>query len=347
MVNMKLSGSFIRQGTKLYGSATTTQKPGVMTRVLVSKPLGKLCDIAADNPVMCQSIYSLGICCLARPATNILTTPDKKDAAYANGQSFSSGIVGISWPVFTAVPLAAAVGLVLKQPQKFLKPELIKKFYPNVGIKEVIEKGKKSLQVMTNTKGEMLRQDGSVLCRNLEPLKPVKNGDTNELLQKVNEQLKKTSPNKTKKIEKLNQEKLELEEKLKIFNMEKEEFEAANPKLYIDDNGIARSREVFKTENGKFILDKKGNKVGCAVQKTTKEPITEEMEVGIQKEQNIKNIINFIPDTLLAVPRAFLTIECIPWLLKNVFHVEKPQKNKQPNPSITTNKNNKVMKGAA
>ena len=344
---MKLSGSFIRQGTKLYGSATTTQKPGIMTRVLVSKPLGKLCDIAADNPVMCQSIYSLAICCLARPATNILTTPDKKDAAYANCHSISSGIIGILWPIVTATPLAAAVSVVLKKPQKFLKPELIKKFYPNVGIKEVIEKGKKSLKVMTNTEGEMLRQDGSVLFRNLEPLKPVKNGDANELLQKVNEKLKKINPNKTKKIEKLNQEKLELEEKLKIFNMEKEEFEVANPKLYIDDNGIARSREVFKTKNGKFVLDKKGSKIGCAVQKETKEPITEEIEIGIQKEQNIKNIINFIPDTLLAPPRAILTIACIPWLLKNVFHVEKPQKNKQPNPSITANASNKVMKGAA
>lgn len=345
MVSMNLSNSIIRQGASLCSTATKAKKPDMMTRFLTNKYVGKLCDTAADNPVMCQSLYSLGICCVARPATNMLTTPDKKDTAYANCHSFSSGVVGIVWPFFTATPLAAAVGLVLKKPQKFLKPELIKKFYPSVGLKEVIEDGKKSLKVMTNTKGEMLRQDGSMLCRELEPLK-IKNGDATGLLAKVNEKLEKIKPSKTKKIEKLNQEKAELEEKIRTFNLDRAEFEAANPNLYVDDNGIVRSREVFKTENGKFALDKQGNKIGCAVQKGSKNPITEEMEIGIQKEQNVKNIINFIPDTLLAPPRAFLTIACIPWLLKNVFHVEKPQKNKAANGSVQQ-PNNNVKKGAA
>lgn len=344
MANMGLSSSFIRQGTKLYSTATAMKKPGMMDRVLTNKYVGALCDTAANNPVMCQSLYSFGVCCAFRPATNMLTTPDRKDAAYANCHSFSSGVLGIIWPFFTATPLAAAVGLVLKKPQKFLKPEIIKKFYPKVGTKEVIENGKKSLKVMTNSKGEMLREDGTELCRNLEPLK-IKNGDANGLLKELNEKLKKVKPSKTEKIEKLNQEKLELEEKVKEFNKDKEKFEAANPNLYVDDNGIVRSRVEFKTENGKTALDKKGNKIGCAVQKETKNPITEEMEIGIQKEQNVKNIINFIPDTLLAPPRAFLTIACIPWLLKHVFHVEKPQKNKQPNVAATANNN--IKKGAA
>lgn len=343
MINSRLTSSIIRPNNILRATAGTTRKPDVVTRFMKNKWVGKICETASDNPVICQSIFSLGICCAARPATNYLTTPDKKDAGYASAHSFSSGVVGLVWPLLTATPLAAGVGLVLKKPQKFLKPEIIKKFYPNVGLKEVTENGKKIMKVMTNAKGEMLRQDGSVLCRSLEPLK-IKHGDAAKELKDVMEKLTKTK--KASKIEELNAKKAELEVRFEKFKKNKEVFETTNPHLSVDENGIVRSKEVFKTEDGKFALDEAGNKIGCAVQKPedAKEldailkgkkkanvrPITEEMETGIQKEQNIKSIINWIPDILLAPPRALLTIKLIPWLLKNVFGLEKRKKGPKP-----------------
>ena len=55
--------------------------------------------------------------------------------------------------------------------------------------------------------------------------------------------------------------------------------------------------------------------MGCVVQQD-KTPITEELENGAQKEENLKTIFKWIPDTLLAVPRAYLTIIAIPPILK-------------------------------
>ena len=338
MINNRLYSSIIRPKTILHATANTTHKPDMVTRFMKNKIVGKICDIADKNPVMCQSIFSLAICCGARPATNYLITEDKKDAAYASCHSISSGVTGLIWPFLTATPLAAGVALVLKHPQKYLKPEIIKKFYPQVGLETIMENGKKITRVMTNTKGEMLRQDGSKLFRNLEPLK-VK-GDA-EAATKIEELVKKI--NKTKNASKkasLEAEKEILEaEKIK-FEKSKAAFEAANPKLEVDDHGIVRSKEVFKTEDGKFVI-KNGKKVGCAVQKpedkdTLKRvldgqealevrPITEEMEIGANKEKNVKDMVNWVPDSILAVPRAWITIKLIPWLLKGLG-MEKPKK---------------------
>lgn len=70
---------------------------------------------------------------------------------------------------------------------------------------------------------------------------------------------------------------------------------------------------------------KNGNKIGCSVQKDLT-PITEEMEIGVKKEQNVKNVLNMIPDIMLAPPRAALTIALIPPIMKNIFGMQKPQK---------------------
>ena len=61
---------------------------------------------------------------------------------------------------------------VLSKPQKYLKPELIQKFYPNVAVVDNISKeGKKlGVKIKTNAKGQMLRKNGTVLCQDLEPL---------------------------------------------------------------------------------------------------------------------------------------------------------------------------------
>ena len=329
MIKSNLTSSFVRLNC-LQGIAKAAQKPDKLTRFMQNRFVGKVCDTAADNPVICQSLFSLAICCGARPATNYATTPNKKDAGYASCHSISSGLVGWAWPFIFATPLAAAVGLITKNPVKYLKPEVIKKFYPSVGIEEVIENGKKIKRVMTNAKGKMLRENGTEILSELEPLK-IKNGDCKSRLKDIEKKLSKTK--NQNKIARLKQEKAELEEKIATFEQEKIKFEAENPDLYVDKTGVVRSRTVFKTKNGKYQLDetgeksangKVGEKMGCVVQED-KTPITEEVENGINKEQNVASFFKWIPDTLLAPPRAILTIWLIPTLL-GVLGIEKNKK---------------------
>lgn len=329
MINRNLTSSFVRSNV-LQGTARATQKPDMLTRFMKNHWVGKVCDTAADNPVICQSLFSLGICCAARPVTNYATTPNKKDAGYASCHSISSGLVGWVWPFIFATPLAAAVGLITKNPAKYLKPEVIKKFYPSVGIEEVMENGKKIKRVMTNAKGKMLRENGTEILTELEPLK-IKNGDCKSRLKDVEKKLSKTK--NQDKIARLNEEKAILEDKLAKFEQEKTKFETENPGLYVDKTGIVRSRTVFKTKNGKYQLDetgeksangKIGEKMGCVVQED-KTPITEEVENGINKEQNVAAFFKWLPDIMLAPPRAILTIKLIPALL-GVLGIEKDKK---------------------
>ena len=328
MINGKIASSILRSNTVLHGTAV--KKPDRMTRILKSNALGRVCEAADNNPVLTNSLFSLAICCFARPITNYLTTPDKKDAAYASGHSISSGGIGAAWSFAIMTPIAGAVGVILKKPQKYLKPSMIKKLFPTVGIEEVMENGKKIQRVMTNAKGNMIRKDGTEILRDMSPLK-MNNSEAVGRLKEIEEKLGKTK--KQSKIDKLNEEKASLLEKIEEFKAEKVKFEQENPNLYVDSNGVVRSRTVFKTKDGKFQLDsdgsraasgKKGDKIGCVVQKD-KTPITEEIENGAQKEENLKTIFKWVPDTLLAVPRAYLTIIAIPPVLK-VLGLKKTQK---------------------
>jgi len=294
MIN-KLPSSIIN-----HAASNATLKAGntLTTRFMKSKAVGKVCEMAAKNPVAVQSLFSLGICCIARPATNMITTSDKKDASFASCHSISSGLIGWVWPMFFSTPIAMAVGIMLKKPQKFFNANLMKKLYPSVGIETITKNGKKIERAMVNAKNQLLKQDGSLLSRNLEPLKVTKN---------------------------------------KI-----EEFLKLNPKLTVDKHGIARSTEAFQTKDGKYVLDKEGNKIGCALQKADKTPITEEVELGIKKEQNMASFVSWVPDILLAPPRAMLTIALIPYLLNNVFGIQKGAKGGKPAEPTPAGANTKV-----
>lgn len=266
-----------------------------LNRFLSSPGLAKVLDVAADNPTLCQAGFSLALCCIARPITNFIVTKDKQDATYASCHSISSGVIGFIWPMIFVNPLSGAVKRVMKNPVKYLKPETIKRFYPNVGLEDVLDQAGKKIgsKVRVNAKGEMLRKDGTVLLKELEP-------------------------------------------KMIYGEAEKALFEAEHPDLYVSNGGVVRSRKIFQTEKGKVKIDAKGNKVGCPVQGDLT-PITEEMEIGIKKEQNVKNIVNMVPDIILAPPRAALTIALIPPILKNVFGVHKGGKKPQSTESTTNN----------
>ena len=307
MIN-KVMGSAISNVARVIpssgGGATRTQK------FMRSEALGKVLDVAAENQTLCQSLFALGICVGPRPLTNFAITEDKQDATYASCHSIASGGVGFVWPLVFATPIAVGVKRMAANPTKYFKPEMIQKFYPNVGVKyEVAEDGKKVAKIITNKAGEMLRKDGTVLCKDLEPLM--------------------------------------------MYGKEAaQKFEKAHHDLYVDGSGVVRSKTVFKTEKGIYKLDKNGNKIGAAVQKTDMHPITEEMEIGAMKEQNVQKFVNMVPDILLAPARASLTIAMIPPLL-GMFGIEKRGKGKAPASSnqtttglnIVSNSNNTVTTG--
>jgi len=313
-------------------SVTFKGKESLATKLMKSAVVGGICEMAANNPVLCQSAFSLGINCAARPATNYLVTPDKTDAGMASAHSIASGAVGFVWPLVLVTPVVAAIDLVIKKkPTKFLKPETLKNFYPTVGIKEVMKDGKVVKEVMTNSKGQFVTKTGKPICRELEPIK-LKDGDLGGRIKKLEKAI--NNPKNASKVERLTAEKAELEARHQAFLVEKEKFEAANPDLLIDPNsGVARSRTVFKTKGGKYQLDAQGNKIGCVVQKD-KTPITEELERSLNKENNTEQLMKWAPDILLAVPRSMLTVMCIPWIMKNVFNMEKKPKDAKPQTNV-------------
>jgi hypothetical protein len=149
----------------------SAKKGSRLTKFLQSETLGKVLDTAKENEVVCQSLFSLALCVGARPVTNFIITEDKGDAAYASGHSIASGVVGFAWPLIFATPLAKGMKKMISNPAKYFKPELVKKFYPNVGTTDVLNKEGKKVgeKIMTNVEGKMLRKDGSVLIQSLEP----------------------------------------------------------------------------------------------------------------------------------------------------------------------------------
>ena len=271
MIN-RVTSSIIPKATSVL--ANNAGKKGERLKKFMQNPvLGKVLDAAGENPVICQSAFSLALCCVARPITNYAVTKDKQDAGYSSAHSIASGTMGFIWPMIFATPLAMGVKKIASNPQKWLKPARIKQFYPNVKIIDELDAAGKKIgeKIATNAEGKMLRKDGKVLCQSLEP-------------------------------------------KMIYGEAERAAFESQNAGFYVDKGGVVRSKTVFKTEKGQFKLDKEGNKIGCAVQEDLN-PITEEMEIGVKKEENMKNFLNMIPDIILAPPRAFLTIKLIPPIL--------------------------------
>lgn len=340
------------------GAAKSGAKEGRMAKFLKNEGLGRVLEVAAENPNVCQAGFALGICCVMRPASNYAVTKDKKDAWFANAQSMSSGVIGFGWPLVFATPLAAGVKHVLAHPQKYLKPELIKKFYPNIGMTEEIAKdGTKIKKIATNIKGEMLRKDGSVLCKELEPLMIY--GEENQVafekmypahyvergtnVVRIKPVQKEDGSWKYIKTEKgMAKYKLDGDKSIPIGQA----IQAKN--FAVDSEGVLRYPK--KDNSGKPLLDKDKKLVlGDMVDEKDFTPITEEMEIGALKEKNVQTAINMSSDTLLAPFRASLTIALIPSIL-GFFGIEKPKKapgqnqNNSQSLNIVSTSNNTAVK---
>jgi hypothetical protein len=138
---------------------------------------------------------------------------------------------------------------------------------------------------------------------------------------------------------------------LRIFE-DKEKFLKEHPELTLDESGYARSKTVFETANGKVKLDKNGNKIGAKVREDDLRPITEEMELGAKKDQNVQKFVNMVSDIILAPARAALTIALIPPLL-NAFGIKKGAKGakqaqqQQQQLNVTSYANNIIAKESA
>ena len=315
------------------------------TKFLRSKTLGKVLDVAADNQALCSSLFALGICLGPRPATNFAITKDKQDATYASCHSISSGIIGYLWPLAFVTPIALSMKKVAKNPTKYLKAETIKKFYPNVQTKEVFEEGKSVLKVVTNDAGKMVDKEGRELFKGHEPLMVY----NKEVQARFNANYpnhyvdEKTGVVRSKLVPKTKEGKVEF----KDGNQVGASIQAKN--YEVCEDGVLRIFE--KDKNGEFILDEAGERIGHVVEESDLSAITEEMEIGARKEQNVQKIVNMVPDILLAPFRASLTIALIPPVLK-LFGIKKSDKSKGGNPApqvplnMVSASNNTVVKGA-
>lgn len=316
------------------------------TKFLKSEALGKVLDVAAENQTLCQSLFAFGICVGPRPVTNYVVTEDKKDALYANCHSISSGAIGLAWPLVFATPIAAGLKRIGKNPAKYLKPEAIQRFYPSVGIKEEAAKeGKAAIKkVMTNENGEMLRKDGSVLCQSLEPLMVYgEEAQANFMKNYPNHIVDKNGVVRIKpiKTEDGGWQHIQTSKGVGKFNIDKnkavpvgEPIQAKGFKVEADGS---ITKPIYETDSeGKYVLKEnpktgKKEKVEIGREQVKEEdftPITEEMEIGTKKEQNVHKFINMVPDILLAPARASLTIAMIPPVL-NVLGVKKSDKSQK------------------
>jgi len=297
--------------SKSYDTDSVSFKGGVkpntslFNRFLSSEGFGKLLELAGNNPVVTSSLYALFLCVLLRPAT-IMALPGKgedakEDKKYASAHSIASGIVGFVTTLAIMTPIAAMTGKVFKNPAKYIKPDLIEKVYPHANV-----------EATTNAAGKVIKK------------------------------LKFTADGSGKMLQNAKYEKLRLAE---IEDLKKsglyQKLEAAG-NSFATDGSVCTSLEplMLKNAEGKmevvrssrvFKINSKGEKVGCALQ-VNGTPITEEMELGAQKFENINKLVNMGPDLLIAQPRAKITISAIPAILNGVLGVKKGGSKKAPEP---------------
>ncbi|MCR5265756.1 MAG: hypothetical protein K6E29_04085 [Cyanobacteria bacterium RUI128] len=323
MIN-KVMGSIVPKTAK---AAIAGGKDVALKKMMRSETLGKVLDVAAENQTLCQSLFALAICVGPRPVTNYIITEDKKDATYANCHSISSGVVGYLWPMVFATPIAMGVKKMVANPTKYFKPEMIQKFYPSVKVEETLAQDGKSMikKIATNAEGKMLRKDGTVLCADLEPLMVYGKRDIAAFEKKFPNFYveSKTNVVRIKPVQKEDGGWMHLKTengvgKFKVKGDRVQPIgEAVQAKDFaFDNNGVLRRSKVGKDGVRTY---------GEEVTEKDLTPITEDMEIGAQKEQNVQKFVNMVPDILLAPFRASLTIALIPPLLKS-FGIEKRKK---------------------
>lgn len=92
-------------------------------KILSSKAFDKILTLAEGSPVVCSSLFALGLAGVLRPAT-ILSLPgkkDKEDKIYACGHSLASGVIGFISSIILTTPLNQMMDEVKKHPRDYMK----------------------------------------------------------------------------------------------------------------------------------------------------------------------------------------------------------------------------------
>ena len=99
-------------------------------RILGSKAFDKILTMAEESPIVCNSLFALGLAGILRPATLIAMggKKDKEDNIYASGHAVSSGIIGFISSIILTTPLNKMVDRIKNadNPELYLKEKTVK-----------------------------------------------------------------------------------------------------------------------------------------------------------------------------------------------------------------------------
>jgi len=263
-----------------------------LKKFLTSEKFGKILDLSVKNPVILTSVYSLFLCTLLRPAT-IMALPGKNvdDKKYASAHSIASGIIGLAVTAAILTPVGHRVKRVFKNPQRYLKPETVKRMYPNVRTRECIDRatGEKVEKVVVALDGKMLQNEKfeKLRLQEIEELK--KNGTWDKMLGWQQKNMSKRNPYVCQ----------------------------SNEPVLLDEDIIRSS--FHKKANGEYVaLQANGT------------PVIDELKISDRKNKNAEQLLKMVPDLLVAAPRAAITVATIPFILTKVFGLQKSSAKAKP-----------------
>ena len=99
-------------------------------RILGSKAFDRILTMAEESPIVCNSLFALGLAGILRPATLIAMggKKDKEDNIYASGHAVSSGIIGFISSIILTTPLNKMVDRIKNadNPELYLKEKTVK-----------------------------------------------------------------------------------------------------------------------------------------------------------------------------------------------------------------------------
>lgn len=109
--------SVIKEGTKILAIAENPSK------IYKNEQVKKLLEKAADSPVVFSALFALALTSTLRPAA-IMALPGQKknkdDKKYASAHSIASGVIGYIVSLAVFAPIASALKVIGKNPEKYL-----------------------------------------------------------------------------------------------------------------------------------------------------------------------------------------------------------------------------------
>lgn len=94
-------------------------------KTAVNKYFNKFLDILADNSLIADALFALGLTTIARPASiYIIPAKDEKEKKknnYQVGHSIATGILGLGTTIAVAEPVKRGVKKLMKNPEKYMK----------------------------------------------------------------------------------------------------------------------------------------------------------------------------------------------------------------------------------